>query len=350
MKTCKLLDCTLRDGSYVLDFQFTEGDTRAIAEALDSTGFRYIEVGHGLGLGATERTNHVAAASDTEYMQAASQAVQIGKWGMFCIPGIAELDHLRIAVDYGMDFVRIGTDVDKIDQSQPFIELARKLGIQVFSNFMKSYVLDPEAFAKLAARAIGFGSELVYLVDSAGGMLPNEVQAFIEAVQAEDSSIALGFHGHNNLGLAVANSLICVDKGVELIDASLQGFGRSAGNTPTEQLLSAASRAGFAIEVDPISSMELGETFIRPFIEQRGLSSLDIVSGFALFHSSYMPTVLNCAKRNRVDPRKLIVEICKIDKVNLDKQVVEELAISLKATHSAPRVLPWGRYFGEEQT
>jgi len=350
MKSCKVLDCTLRDGAYVLDFQFTESDTRAIAEALDSAGFRFIEVGHGLGLGATENTKHVAAASDTEYMQAAAQAVRTGKWGMFCIPGIGELDHLRIAADHGMDFVRIGTDVDKIDQSQPFIELARKLGIQVFSNFMKSYVLEPEDFAKLAARAIGFGSELVYLVDSAGGMMPNEVQAYLQAVHAEDRNIALGFHGHNNLGLAVANSLICLENGVELVDTSLQGFGRSAGNTPTEQLLSAASRAGFTVEVDPLSSMELGETFIRPLIEQRGLSSLDIVSGFALFHSSYMPTVLHCAKTNRVDPRKLIVEICKVDKVNLHKEMLEDLAKSLKATHSAPRILPWERYFGEEQS
>lgn len=350
MRNCKLLDCTLRDGSYVVDFQFTESDTISIAGALETAGFRYIEVGHGLGLGASENTKHIAAASDVEYMDAASQVVSNSKWGMFCIPGIAELDHLRMAADHGMDFVRIGTDVDKIDQSQPFIELARKLGIEVFSNFMKSYVLAPEAFAKLAAHAIGFGSELVYLVDSAGGMLPNEVQAFIEAVHAEDQSIVLGFHGHNNLGLAVANSLICLEHGVELIDTSLQGFGRSAGNTSTEQLLSVASRAGFATEVDPVQAMELGETLIRPLIEQRGLSSLDVVSGLALFHSSYMPTILNYAKEYRIDPRRLIIEVCKVDKVNLNRDVVEDLAKALKVTHSAPRVLPWGRYYGEEQS
>jgi len=133
------LDCTLRDGSYVIDFQFTATDTENIARVLDDAGFPYIEVGHGVGLGASEQGKNIAAATDVEYMRAAAKGVKRGKWGMFCIPGIASLEHLRVAADNGMDFVRVGTDVSEVDSSAPFIALAKKLNIEVYANFMKSY-------------------------------------------------------------------------------------------------------------------------------------------------------------------------------------------------------------------
>ena len=350
MSAPKILDCTLRDGSYVIDFQFTAADTENIAHALDEAGFPYIEVGHGVGLGASEQGKNIAAATDIEYMQAAAKSVKQGKWGMFCIPGIAQLDHLRLAADHGMDFVRIGTDVTAVDSSAPFISLARDLGVEVYANFMKSYALLPEEFARLAARSAGFGVGMVYLVDSAGGMLPSEVRTYVRATRDEAPNVALGFHGHNNLGLAVANSLVCAEEGVAMVDTSLQGFGRSAGNTPTEQFLSALVRSGYEINIDPIEAMHLGETLIRPLIERRGLSSLDIAAGQAQFHSSYMPAVLNAAKRHRIDPRVLIIELCKHDKVSAPDDLLDRLAAELHARHIALCVLPWGTYYGEEQT
>ena len=345
-----ILECTLRDGSYVIDFQFTATDTETIGGALDQAGFPYIEVGHGIGLGAFEQGRHVAAASDLEYMQAAARSIRRGKWGMFCIPGIANLEHVRMASDQGMDFIRIGSNVTEVDSSAPFIALSRARGMDVYANFMKSYALSPEEFAKLAARSAGFGAGMVYLVDSAGGMLPAEVRAYLQATHSEAPDLALGFHGHNNLGLAVANSLVCAEEGVVLVDTSLQGFGRSAGNTPTEQFLSALVRSGCEPAIDPIEAMHLGETLVRPLIERRGLSSLDIVAGQAQFHSSYMPAVLNAAKRHRIDPRALIIELCRHDKINAPDELIERLAADLDHRRVAQRALPWGSYYGEEQS
>lgn len=350
MNTPQILECTLRDGSYVIDFQFTVNDTERIAQALDTAGFPYIEVGHGIGMGASEQGHHVAAATDVDYMVAASKSVKTGKWGMFCIPGIAKLDHLRLAADHGMDFVRIGTNITEVDSSESFIALARELGIEVCANFMKSYSLKPEEFARLAARSVGFGSQIVYLVDSAGGMLPNEVRTYIQAARSEIPNTAtLGFHGHNNLGLAVANSIVCTEEGVEIIDTSLQGFGRSAGNTPTEQFVSTLIRLGLPVNVDPIEIMHLGETLIRPLIHRRGLSSLDIAAGQAQFHSSYMPAILTTAKKHRIDPRLLIIELCKEDKINAPSHLLERIAIDLGMKNIAIGPLPWDNYFGEEQ-
>jgi len=344
----KLMDCTLRDGSYVIDFQFTATDTVNIARELDETGFPYIEVGHGIGLGASEQGKNVAAASDAEYMQAAASAVTRGKWGMFCIPGIANEDHLRMAADYGMDFVRIGTEVSEIDKSRPFVSLAKDLGMEVYANFMKSYVLTPDEFARLVARSADFGSEMVYLVDSAGGMMPHEVRAFLQAARDQAPDVAMGFHGHNNLGLAVANSLVSVEEGVSMIDVSLQGFGRSGGNTPTEQFLSVLERSGYGIDIDPIKSMRLGESLIRPRIDRRGICSLDVAAGLAQFHSSYMPKILHAALLRRIDPRKLIVELCRHNKVNAPQALIDEIADSLEVDDSSPGWFP-DSYFGEEQ-
>ena len=350
MKTPKVMDCTLRDGSYAIDFQFTAIETENIARSLDDAGFPYIEVGHGVGLGASEQGKNIAAATDIEYMQAAAVAVRHGKWGMFCIPGIANLDHLRIAADNGINFVRIGTDVSKVDSSAPFIALAKKLKIEVYANFMKSYVLSPLEFAHLAARSAEFGAEIIYLVDSAGGMLPNEVRRYIQTSHELVPNLPLGFHGHNNLGLAVANSLVCAEEGVAIIDISLQGFGRSAGNTPSEQFLSVLVRSGYAVDIDPVKVMHLGETLIRPRIERRGLCSLDMAAGLAQFHSSYMPAVLSAAKRHRIDPRLLIIELCRHDKVNAPKDLIDRIVTNLESDHFSPGLVPWPSYYGEEQS
>ena len=349
MKAPMILDCTLRDGSYVNNFQFTEEDTEKISFDLDHAGFPYIEVGHGIGVGASEKGQYVAACSDVEYMRAANKAVNKNKWGMFCIPGVANLDHIRLAADEGMDFIRIGTDVTEVDQSKPFIELALKNNIEVFSNFMKSYVLKPTEFADLVVKAKDFGSQMVYLVDSAGGMLPDEVKDFIKAAKDLTPDTPLGFHGHNNLGLGVANSLTCAELGVEMIDTSLQGYGRSAGNTGTEQFISALIRAGYSTNISSLEVMQLGEIHIRPIIDSYGISSLDIAAGEALFHSSYMSRVIDIAIKNKVDPRALIIDLCKVNKIEAPIELIEEIAQNLKSINPAPSNLPFKKYYGEEQ-
>lgn len=345
----KILDCTLRDGSYVNDFQFTAEDTKVISKALEVIGFEYIEVGHGVGLGASEKTRNVAAASDKEYMEAAQEVLTTSKWGMFCIPGVASLDDVQLCSDMGMDFIRIGVNVTEVEKSEEFIKKAKKLNMEVCTNFMKSYVLEPLDFAKQARISLEYGSDVVYLVDSAGSMLPKEVKEYIEASKDLCKDIKLGFHGHDNLGLSVANSLLSAELGAHFIDTSLQGYGRSAGNTTTEQFLSAVVRSGYDIDLDPIAVMQAGEKLIRPLILKKGISSLDTVSGQAQFHSSYMPIVLKIAKEHRVDPRALIVELCKHDKMNAEEGLLASLAIKLSNQSKPSGPLLFDAYFGEEQ-
>ncbi|MEQ8822827.1 MAG: 4-hydroxy-2-oxovalerate aldolase [Filomicrobium sp.] len=346
----QILECTLRDGSYVIDFQFTAEETARISYQLDALGFPLIEVGHGIGLGASAKGLGAAAATDEAYMAAAAESVRKGKWGMFCIPGIAELDQLNIAAEHRMDFIRVGCEVEDVAETQRFIEKARELGIYVFSNMMKSYVSAPGYFAKQATRCIEFGAQCVYIVDSAGGMLPDEVLSYADALRQQQPQVKLGFHGHNNIGMGVANALHCVANGFDVIDTSLQGFGRSAGNTPTEQFIAALLRSGFDVPYDAVAVMQAGEEFIRPLMREPGISSLDLTAGLALFHTSYMRRVLDAAREARVDPRRLIIAICEEDKVNAPQDLIARCISNLQGKVPARGVAFVKSYYGEEQT
>jgi 4-hydroxy-2-oxovalerate aldolase len=346
----RILDTTLRDGSYVINFQFTARDTAIIAEKLDEAGFEFIEVGHGVGLGASEAGHGQAAETDEGYMKAAGEAVKRGKWGMFCIPGIARLDHVDRAADHGMKFIRIGTDVADVPQSQPFIERAKRHGMYVCANYMKSYASDPKDFAQKALLSEKYGVDVVYIVDSAGGFLTRDIDGYFNAVR-DVSAIAVGFHGHDNLGLGVANAVRAVELGASIIDTSLQGMGRSAGNTSTELFIAVMERMGIQLGFDLLRVMDIGEKYVRPLNRRDGLNSIDMISGFAQFHSSYMGVIREFSSKYGVDPRKLIVTLCQRDRVNAPRDLVESLALSLQSDgdEAFSGRFHLDRYYGAEQ-
>ncbi len=350
-KSPQILETTLRDGSYAINFQFTAADTAIICAELERVGFDLIEIGHGVGLGASQKGKGQAAESDETYMRAAAEALSRARFGMFCIPGIAELGHVDMAADLGMGFIRVGTDVTAIETGRPFIARAKAKGMYVSSNLMKSYALAPEAMAEKALLLEDYGADLLCVVDSAGGMLPHELESYFHAIRAR-SNIPLGFHGHNNLGLAVAHSLKAVELGAVVVDSSLQGLGRSSGNAPTEQLLVALTRLGHDLGIDPIEVMDIGAKYIRPLIRRGGHASLDLVSGYAQFHSSYMGVIRQYASRYRVDPRRLILRLCQVNKIEAPPALVESLAQELSATCDEvfSARYDFDEYFGDEQS
>ena len=345
----RILETTLRDGSYAVDFKFTAADMADIAIRLERAGVDMIEIGHGVGLGASEKGFGQAVETDENYLSAAADCLKKAWFGMFCIPGIADLEHVDMAADYGARFIRIGANVSEVDTTEKFIDRAKKRGLYVSTNLMKSYTLPPDEFAQKALLPIKYGADLICVVDSAGGMLQEELTAYFEAMR-NVSDIPLGFHGHNNLGLAMANSLKAIQMGAEIVDSSLQGLGRSAGNTPTEQLLAALDRMGIETGIDTLAIMEVGDELIRPLLRIKGLSPLDVTMGMALFHSSYMSVIRKYSSKYRVDPRMLIIELCKHDKVNAPEDLVERLAQNLnKSKVKIPIRLELTHYTGDEQ-
>lgn len=346
----QILDCTLRDGSYAVNFQLTAMDTSDICRGLEQAGIDLIEVGHGVGFGASKCGLGEAAETDEAYLEAAARSLTTAKFGAFCIPGIASLDDIDMAASHGMGFIRIGTNVTDVEASEPFVARARKHGMFVSANFMKSYATPPRQFAEKVLLSQKYGSETVYIVDSAGGMLADDLQAYILAVQ-DVTDIPLGFHGHNNLGLAVSHAVDAVNAGVAIIDCTLQGLGRSSGNVPTEVFVYLLLRLGIDLGIEPLKLIDVGEQYVKPLVRAQGLDALDIVGGYAQFHSSYMSVIRKYSTKHRIDPRKLIIELCAVDKVNAPEALVERLAkkISDESTDVPTARFRWDKYFGEEQ-
>ena len=328
-KEVKILECTLRDGSYAIDYQFTAEDTAIICTGLEAAGFDLIEIGHGLGLNASSIKHGLAAASDEAYLEAASGVLKKAHFGFFCIPGIARLEDVDLAAKYKTGFIRVGTNVTEVEQAEPFIKRAKEHGITVFSNLMKSYAVPIDDFMKKVELSVRYGADVVAVVDSAGGMLPEDVKTYVARIKQELGA-TVDFHGHNNLHLAEANSLEAVRAGATIVDSSLQGMGRSAGNAQTELLVILLEKLGYRTGIDLYKAMDMGEKIVKPMMGgDKGVDPISAMLGAAQFHSSYLKIVERIAKKYQVDIRELIAKVSEIDRIKVTEELAEKVAKSL---------------------
>lgn len=235
---------------------------------------------------------------------------------------------MRIAKENGVSFVRIGTNADQPEVVRGYVEEAKKLGLTVMVNFMKSYIVLPEVFANNAWLVESYGADCVYIVDSAGCMLPDEIGGYFDAVRKR-SNIKIGFHGHNNLGLAVSNTVYCVQKGFEFIDCSLQGLGRSVGNASLEMVIMILKKMGYPIDIDIPRLLEYGYVLLKDITSKELQHPLDLICGYAGFHSGYLKDIYKCCNEKKVDPLRLIVAYSNWDKGKMDYEKLYEIADSL---------------------
>ncbi len=324
----EILECTLRDASYPISYQFTAEDTAIIALGLHMAGFSRIEIGHGLGMGASGKKYGFAAATDEEYISAASSVLPARVFGLFAIPGIAQLSDIDLIAKYNGGFVRVGTDVTDTRIAEPFIKRAKDLGLEVSSNLMKTYSASVPEVVERSQQLQDWGADIVAVVDSAGGMMLESVRAYIAAMVAGGIK-KVGFHGHNNLQLAVANTLVAIEAGAVIVDSTLRGLGRSTGNTQTEALVMCLKRLGYETGIDSYQMMDMSEKIIAPLARGRGSDNIEIVSGFSLFHSGYMPLIERISKEKKVDIRKLIIAVGDGNGKNINEASVCELANEL---------------------
>ena len=346
MGKLKIMDVTLRDGSYAIDFQFSCAQQRLITESLERLGIDYIEIGHGMGLNASSPKNGLALHTDEEYLLTARESLHKAKYGMFCIPGVARLEDVDRACERGVGFLRIGTNVTEVDNSKPYIEAAKKHGIMVATNYMKSYVVSPEEFAEQVVKSESFGADVAYIVDSAGCMTPEQLERIVEAVRRK-SDIELGFHGHDNTGLAMSNSLKAAELGVTYIDCSLQGMGRSSGNTSTELFAICAQKMGYDIDIDIKNLLRVSKKYVYPLAKK--INILDIMCGYTGFHTSYLRDIHKIAGKYGVDPLELIERYTAIDQVHMNIDVLEDIARKMDEDIESFMICDFNGYFGHEQ-
>ncbi|MCM2345200.1 MAG: 4-hydroxy-2-oxovalerate aldolase, partial [Acidovorax soli] len=237
-KKVRLHDMTLRDGMHPKRHLMTLTQMKTIATGLDAAGMALIEVTHGDGLGGSSVNYGFPAHTDEEYLGAVVPLMKQAKVSALLIPGIGTVDHLKMAHELGVSTIRVATHCTEADVSEQHITLARKMGMDTVGFLMMSHMNSAEGLVTQAKLMEGYGANCIYITDSAGHMLPHDVKEKLGAVrQALKPETELGFHGHHNLAMGVANSLAAIEVGCSRIDAAAAGLGAGAGNTPMEVLV-----------------------------------------------------------------------------------------------------------------
>ena len=313
----KILDTTIRDGSYAVNFKFSCKDVQDLVIKSQRIGIEYIEIGHGQGLNASSYEHGYALQSDEEYMKSAREVANKSKLGFFCIPGIAREEDIELAKRYNIGFIRIGVTAKEYKKSKKYIDKAMEQGIEVFVNFMKTYTSAPIEVGVAAKELANLGVECVYIVDSAGSMGEKEIDAYISAIR-DNSDVKIGFHGHNNLGLAVSNTMFCITKNVDFVDCSFQGLGRSLGNASLEQVVMLMDKQGYPTGYDIPRVLEYGYAGLRNIVREKLVNPLDYMCGYAGFHSSFLKDIYRCCCEKEVDPLRLIMAYGKENKMTMD--------------------------------
>jgi 4-hydroxy 2-oxovalerate aldolase len=229
----ELLDTTLRDGGYAIDFQFDAEFVAELMTGLDRTPVRLVEVGHGFGFEAERRGMPPCTIDLKGWCELASTHLPTTSWGMFAQPEFSSLATLAALCADGMSFVRVGVEPHRVPEVLGYLAESIELCDQVYLNLMKTSDTPAE---ELATFLKDVPDELagVYVVDSNGSMLPADIERYVRAVA--DVTGVVGFHGHDNLGMANANSLAAAHAGASIVDATLDGLGRGAGNASIESL------------------------------------------------------------------------------------------------------------------
>ncbi|HRH86143.1 MAG TPA: 4-hydroxy-2-oxovalerate aldolase, partial [Rubrivivax sp.] len=267
-KKITLHDMTLRDGMHPKRHQMTLEQMKSIAQGLDAAGVPLIEVTHGDGLGGASVNYGFPAHSDEEYLATVVPLMKRSKVSALLIPGIGTVDHLKMAHGLGVHTIRVATHCTEADVSEQHIALARKMDMDTVGFLMMAHMNSPEGLVTQARLMEGYGANCIYVTDSAGHMLPDDVKARLGAVRdALKPETELGFHGHHNLAMGVANSIAAIEVGANRIDAASAGLGAGAGNTPMEVLVAVLDRMGATTGVDVWKIQDVAEDLVVPIMD-----------------------------------------------------------------------------------
>ncbi|HEY2204724.1 MAG TPA: 4-hydroxy-2-oxovalerate aldolase [Pseudonocardia sp.] len=324
-----LVDTSLRDGMSSVSHRFTPDQVARVCRGLDKAGIRTIEVAHGIGLGASSIQYGIAAASDPEYVAAAVDAVSDADIAVLYVPGIATLDELRAARDAGATTVRVAVHCTEADCAEQPVRWAREQGLRVMCFLMMSHKLSPEKLAEQAGRLDSYGGQVIYVVDSAGALVPRGAAARVAALKAAVGA-DIGFHAHNNLGVGVANALVAAEEGATYIDGSLRGLGASAGNAQTEVLAAAFERAGFHTGVDLFPLIDTAENVVAPLMEfPQIVDETALILGYAGVYSTFFHPTKRAARKYGVRERDILMELGRRGVIGGQEDMIIDVAAEL---------------------
>jgi 4-hydroxy-2-oxovalerate/4-hydroxy-2-oxohexanoate aldolase len=326
-----LHDMTLRDGMHPKRHQMTLEQMTTIAQGLDAAGVPLIEVTHGDGLGGSSVNYGFPAHADEEYLGAVVPLMKRAKVSALLIPGIGTVDHLRMAHALGVHTIRVATHCTEADVSEQHIQLARKMEMDTVGFLMMAHMNSPEGLVAQAKLMEGYGANCIYVTDSAGYMLPEDVKARLGAVrEALRPETELGFHGHHNLAMGIANSIAAIEVGATRIDAASAGLGAGAGNTPMEVLVAVLDRMGADTGVDVWKIQDVAEDLVVPIMDFPIRIDRDALTlGYAGVYGSFLLFAKRAGAKYGIPSRDLLVELGKRKMVGGQEDMIEDTALSM---------------------
>jgi len=337
-KRILLHDNCLRDGMHPKRHQISIEQMVTVASALDAAGVPLIEVTHGDGLGGASVNYGFAAHEDEAYLRAVVPKMRRARISALLIPGIGTVEHLNLAHDCGVSTIRIATHCTEADVAEQHIGAAKKLGLDTVGFLMMAHMQEPAALASQARLMESYGANCVYCTDSAGYLLPDGVAARVAALR--DTLLPgteIGFHGHHNLAMGVANSLAAVEAGATRIDGSAAGLGAGAGNTPLEVFAAVCERMGVHTGVDLYRFMDVAEDLVVPMMDQPiRVDRESLILGYAGVYSSFLLFAQRAAQKYGVSARDILVEMGRRKAVGGQEDLIEEVALELRQRESAP--------------
>ncbi|MBY4676695.1 4-hydroxy-2-oxovalerate aldolase [Marinobacterium arenosum] len=330
-KKVVLHDMSLRDGMHAKRHQISLEQMVDVATGLDEAGMPLIEVTHGDGLGGASVNYGFPAHSDEEYLGAVIPKMKNAKVSALLLPGIGTVDHLRMAKDLGVNTIRVATHCTEADVSEQHIGLAAKLEMDTVGFLMMAHMATPEKIVEQAKLMEAYGANCIYCTDSAGYMLPDEVSEKIGLLRAElNPKTDIGFHGHHNMGMAIANSLAAVDAGAVRIDGSVAGLGAGAGNTPLEVFVAVLDRMGADHGIDLYKIMDVAEDRVVPLMDQPIRVDRDALTlGYAGVYSSFLLFAKRAEAKYGIQARDILVELGRRGTVGGQEDMIEDLALSM---------------------
>ncbi|HJP77547.1 MAG TPA: 4-hydroxy-2-oxovalerate aldolase [Pseudonocardiaceae bacterium] len=329
-KPIQIHDPSLRDGHHAVRHSLGPDQLRAYALAADAAGIPVVEVGHGNGLGASSLQVGRARLSDDEMLSITRAALTHSKLGVFLLPGWGTISDIRNAIAHEVDLVRIGTHCTEASLAERHLGFLREQGVEAHAVLLMSHMATPAQLAEECASLVEFGATGVGIMDSSGYYLPADVTERIQAMKAA-VDVPVMFHGHNNLGMAVANSIAAADAGADILDACARGFGAGAGNTQLEALVPVLERVGYRTGIDLYRLLDAADIAERELMPAPPtIDSLSIVSGLAGVFSGFKTRVLDIAAREGVDPRDIFFELGRRQAVAGQEDLIVDVALALR--------------------
>ncbi len=325
-------DPTLRDGNHAVRHQLSINDIRTYAKGIDDAGIDIVEVGHGNGLGASSLQLGEACVSDIDALKAARAELKRTKLGVHIIPGFGRIDaHLKLAIDEGVDVVRVASHCTEADTTKNHISFAKNKGVEVVGVLMMSHMASKDILLTEAKKMYQYGAEAIVIMDSAGYYLPVDVTERVSHL-VENLSIPVGFHAHNNLCMAVSNSISAVEAGASIVDATICGFGAGAGNTPLEVLVAVLQKKGISRSVNLSQLLKVAALSTATFVKERPTTNeISLMSGLHGVFSGFSIPVKKAAEAFNVDAMEIFRLLGEKKVVAGQEDLIIEVAKTLKS-------------------